>query len=138
MPKIIIKQWWLLWKSCSFSFLKRCCFFCMKSLEVTSSTWTTSMKFSGTDFKIWLRPCTYLLLPCLGFYWNGKKQKNIIKLEVRKLDFYHWGKYVTTLKTCGKLLISHNKSNKHVWKQLRRSFNKKLFRFYLNSLVMAK
>ena len=39
----------------SSSFLQRF-FFCMTSLDVTSSTLKTSLKFWGTAFKFWLRP----------------------------------------------------------------------------------
>ena len=55
MLKMLIKQYWLLWEICSFSFLKIRCFFCMTSLAVTSSTLKTSMKLWGTAFKFWLR-----------------------------------------------------------------------------------
>ena len=59
--KMLIKQYWLLWEICRVSFLKRCCFSCMTSLAVTSSTIKTSMKFWGTAFKFWLRPWSYIV-----------------------------------------------------------------------------
>ena len=49
------------------------------------------------------------------FRW---KRKTIIKSEVRKPSLYHREKFVATLETRGKLLISHNGNNKHVCKQL--------------------
>ena len=58
-----------------------------------------------------------------------EKIKNIVKSEVRKPSMSHRGKYVTTLETRGKLLISHNENNKHVCKQLHRSLNKNFFSF---------
>ena len=56
MLKMLIKLQCFLWEICSFPFLKRCCFFCMTSLAVASSTLKTSMKFWSTAFKFWLRP----------------------------------------------------------------------------------
>ena len=40
-----------------FFFSLRCWFLCMTSLAVTLSTLEISVKFWGTSFKFWLRPC---------------------------------------------------------------------------------
>ena len=72
------------------------CFFCMTSLAVTSSMLKTSMKFWGTTFRFWLRPCNIL---CYGASF---------KLHVLRII----RKYLTTDKAklfCNVFINSHLK-----------------------------
>ena len=57
----------------SIFFSLRCCFLCITSLSVTSSMLTTSVKFWGTSFKFWLRPCLWV------YVWFWKFAKTIAK-----------------------------------------------------------